>query len=43
MFESTYPRPVSDVIQTLADMCRHQRETTLLEYVENAHAYFEQI
>lgn len=43
MNNTSYPRPVAEVISTLADICRHQKRSELVELLDNAHAYFDQI
>jgi hypothetical protein len=38
-----FPKPVSEVIATLADIFRHQGRAEILELLENAHAHFDEI
>jgi len=38
-----YPKPVGEVIATLADIFRHQGRGEILELIENAHARFDEI
>lgn len=41
MNDTLYPKPVAEVISTLADMCRHQNQTELVELLNNTHAHFD--
>jgi hypothetical protein len=43
MNEATYPKPVSDVVSTVAEICRHQRKLEIVELLEGAHARFDQV
>ena len=43
MRETSYPKPVAEVIATLIEICRHQKQTQLLELLENSHSHFEAI
>jgi len=38
-----YPKPMSEVIATLADIFRHQSRGEIVELLENAHARFDEI
>jgi len=42
MPEAEFPKPVLDVVSTLADIFRHQRRKDIVEILENAHAWFDQ-
>jgi len=42
MTESTFPKPVADVVATLIDIFRHQNKPEIVELIENAHAYFDE-
>src|SRR5580658_8955864 len=41
MPETGFPRPVAEVVATLADIFRHQRRTEIVEVLESAHAWFD--
>jgi len=41
MSETGFPKPVSEVMATLAEILRHQRRTEVVELLENANARFE--
>ena len=41
MREAGFPKPVVEVVATLADIFRHQRRTEVVELLENAHAWFD--
>jgi hypothetical protein len=41
MPETGFPKPVAEVVETLADIFRHQRRTEIVEVLENAHAWFD--
>jgi hypothetical protein len=43
MRDATFPRPVSEVVTTLAELFRHQSRREVAELLENAEAYFDQI
>jgi hypothetical protein len=43
MTASSYPKPVADIVATATDICRHQKRIELVELLENAHAYFDEI
>lgn len=36
-----FPKPVGEVMATLADICRHQGSNEILELLNNAHSYFD--
>jgi hypothetical protein len=38
-----YPKPVAEVVTTLADICKHQKRSELVELLANAHAHFDSI
>jgi len=42
MPESTFPKPVGEVVATLVELFRHQERREVVEILENAHAYFEE-
>ena len=42
MREATFPKPVNEVVATLADIFRHQRQTEVVEILESAHAFFDE-
>ena len=42
MAEDGFPRPVSDVVATMADLFRQQDRVEIAEPLECAHAHFEQ-
>ena len=42
MPEVSFPKPVTEVIATLADIFRHQSKTELVEVCESAHARFDE-
>lgn len=42
MNESSFPRPVADVVATLTDICRHQNRSELVELLEYSHAHFDE-
>jgi hypothetical protein len=41
MAQSTYPKPVAEVVETLTDICRHQKRSELVELLQSAHAHFD--
>jgi|SRR5437667_141601 len=41
MREAGFPKPVAEVVATLADIFRHQRRTEVVELLESAHAWFD--
>jgi hypothetical protein len=41
MREGGFPKPVAEVVATVADIFRHQRQTEVVELLENAHAWFD--
>ena len=41
MPETNFPKPVTEVVTTLADIFRHQRRTEIVEILESAHAWFD--
>lgn len=41
MSDPVFPKPVGDVVVTLADIFRHQGRTEVVELLENAHAWFD--
>src|SRR5439155_9105866 len=41
MPEANFPKPVAEVVTTLADIFRHQRQTEIVEMLESAHAWFD--
>lgn len=43
MSEPSFPKPVAEVVATLADICRHQRRNEIVELLANAHARFDNI
>jgi hypothetical protein len=43
MSSTGYPKPISEVVATLAEIFRHQGRSEFLELIENAHARFEEI
>jgi len=43
MSEAAFPRPVAEVVRTLAEIFRRQGETELAELLEGAHARFDEI
>ena len=43
MRSTGYPKPISEVIATLAEIFRHQSRGEVLELIENAHARFDEI
>jgi hypothetical protein len=40
---TSYPKPVAEVISTLADICRHQKRSELVELLVQARASFDEI
>ncbi|MFW2480669.1 MAG: toll/interleukin-1 receptor domain-containing protein [Lentimonas sp.] len=42
MSEHEYPMPVRQMVNTLAEMCKHQNRADLVEILENAHAQYVQ-
>jgi hypothetical protein len=43
MREATFPKPVAEVVATLADIFRHQGRMELVELLESAHARFDEV
>lgn len=43
MKEATFPKPVSEVVATIAEICRLQRKVEITELLESSHARFDQI
>src|SRR5258706_6934838 len=43
MPETTFPKPVAEIVATLAEIFRHQRRTEVVELLENAQARFDEI
>jgi TIR domain len=43
MNDTSYPKPVAEVVSTLADICRHQKRSELVELLDHAHAHFDPI
>lgn len=43
MASAGFPKPVSEVMATLADIFRHQERAEILELLESAHAHFDEI
>ncbi|MCI0641329.1 MAG: toll/interleukin-1 receptor domain-containing protein, partial [Gemmataceae bacterium] len=43
MAGSTFPEPVGEVVATLVELFRHQRRREIVELLESAHAYFDEI
>ncbi|HEX3626620.1 MAG TPA: toll/interleukin-1 receptor domain-containing protein [Verrucomicrobiae bacterium] len=43
MAESDYPKPVAEVVATLADIYRHQGQIEFAQLLENSNAYFEAV
>lgn len=43
MREATFPKPASEVVATLVGIFRHQRRTEVVELLESAHGYFDEI
>ncbi len=41
MREPGFPKPVAEVVATLADIFRHQRRNEVVEMLESAHAWFD--
>jgi hypothetical protein len=41
MNDTLYPKPVAEVVWTLADICRHQERSELVELLAQAHAHFD--
>jgi hypothetical protein len=41
MSEPGFPKPVAEVVATLADIFRHQRRTEVVEILESAHAWLD--
>ena len=41
MSDPVFPKPVADVVATVADIFRHQGRTEVVELLENAHAWFD--
>lgn len=41
MSDLVFPKPVAEVVVTLADIFRHQGRTEVVELLENAHAWFD--
>lgn len=42
MSEDGFPRPVSEIVATLADLFRQRNRADVAELLECAHAHFEQ-
>lgn len=42
MHDSTFPKPVGEVVATLVELFRHQERREIVEILESAHAYFDQ-
>src|SRR5712671_5495799 len=43
MSEAAFPKPVAEVVATLADIFRHQGQNELVQLLENSSAYFDAI
>jgi len=43
MREASFPKPVAEVVTTLADIFRHQGRTGTVELLERAHAWFDNV
>jgi hypothetical protein len=41
MHDTSYPKPVAEVVSILADICRHQKRAELVELLDHAHAHFD--
>lgn len=41
MSEPGFPKPVAEVVSTLVDIFKHQRQPEIVEILENAHAWFD--
>ena len=41
MRENGFPKPVDEVVRTMVDIFRHQREAEVVELLESAHAWFD--
>lgn len=41
MSEAGFPKPVAEVVATLAEIFRHQRRAEVVELLENSHAWFD--
>jgi hypothetical protein len=42
MPDSTFPKPVGEVVATLVELFRHQQRKVIVDLLESAHAYFDQ-
>ena len=42
MSEATFPKPVAEIVATIAELFRHHGRTQVVELLENAHAYFDE-
>lgn len=43
MSDAGFPKPVAKVVATLADIFRHQRRSEIVELLESAHAWFDNV